>query len=112
MLVGALVLKQSTASRIMSSCEPLYDQSSHNLVNLVVRRVWESAVGSRNILWCYGMAGSAVVGRCVVQVNRDPFAGTLICLPSSYRLLICGGGQLDVSEDNSMCPSANVEWAI
>lgn len=35
------------------------------------------------------MAGSTVVGRGVVQVNRDPVAGTLICLPSSYRLLIC-----------------------
>lgn len=46
---------------------------------------------------CYGMAGSAVVGRCVVQVNRDPVASTVICLPSSYRLLICVGGQLDMS---------------
>lgn len=43
------------------------------------------------------MAGSTLVGRCVVQVNRDPVAGTLICLPSSYRLLIGVGGQLDVS---------------
>lgn len=53
-----------------------------------------------------------MVGRCVVQVNQDPVAGTLICLPSSYRLLICAGEQLDILEDNSMCPSANVEWAI